>query len=109
MATPSKVAFGDCLGALRDAAKTYRVFFERGDLSLGLYAPSPPDTQTPHERDELYIVTSGNGRFTRAEELITFAAGDALFVPAHMPHRFEKFSPDFSCWVIFFGPKTARD
>ena len=32
-------------------------------------------------------------------------AGDLLFVPAHVEHRFERFSDDFRTWVIFFGPQ----
>jgi mannose-6-phosphate isomerase-like protein (cupin superfamily) len=104
---PSRLALDDCREALRQVAKTYRVFLERGDFSFGLYVPQPPDTQTPHAQDELYIVTSGSGSFWRDGEEIGFAAGDALFVPGLMPHRFESFSPDFSCWVVFFGPKAA--
>jgi mannose-6-phosphate isomerase-like protein (cupin superfamily) len=104
---PSRLALDDCLEALRDAAKTYRVFLERSDLSFGLYAPTAPDTQSPHDRDELYIVTSGSGSFERAGEEIAFTTGDALFVPARMAHRFKSFGADFSCWVIFFGPKSG--
>jgi hypothetical protein len=31
-------------------------------------------------------------------------AGDALFVGSGIEHRFENFSADFSCWVVFWGP-----
>ena len=36
---------------------------ERGTLDLDLYAPRSSDPQTPHTRDELYIVVTGSGQF----------------------------------------------
>lgn len=83
----------------------FSVLFERGDVSVELYSPRGADMQTPHARDELYIVASGSGTFRRAERVCEFRAGDLLFVPAHIEHRFENFSDDFRTWVIFFGPE----
>lgn len=83
----------------------FAVLFERGDVSVELFAPRGVDTQTPHTRDELYIVSSGSGTFRRGEETCEFHAGDLLFVPAHVDHRFERFTDDFRTWVIFFGPE----
>jgi mannose-6-phosphate isomerase-like protein (cupin superfamily) len=42
------------------------------------------------------------------EERYPFGAGDVLFVPAGMPHRFEDFSDDLAVWVIFYGPKGGE-
>jgi mannose-6-phosphate isomerase-like protein (cupin superfamily) len=68
-----------------------------------LYAPKGHDPQTPHDRDELYIVAAGAGRF-RAEETVTpCKTGDLLFAAAQASHRFEDFSSDFAVWVIFYG------
>jgi mannose-6-phosphate isomerase-like protein (cupin superfamily) len=78
--------------------------FRHGTLVVELYAPRGHDPQTPHDRDEVYFVISGSGDFVRAGERHAFAAGDALFVAAHVEHRFEKFSPDFAAWVVFYGP-----
>ncbi|WP_366523557.1 cupin domain-containing protein [uncultured Sulfitobacter sp.] len=64
--------------------------------------------QKPHDRDELYIVASGPGTFSRGDELVSFGQGDLLFAPAHVPHRFESFSDDFRTWVIFYGePRSS--
>ena len=68
------------------------------------YAPRRVDHQAPHLRDEIYVVVSGEGWFMRAGERVPFTAGDALFVRAGVPHRFEDFSDDFAAWVIFAGP-----
>jgi mannose-6-phosphate isomerase-like protein (cupin superfamily) len=90
------------------AQHPFNIVFDRGDdISVELYAPVGRDNQTPHERDELYIVASGHGTFSRGDELVPFGPGDLLYVPAYMPHRFETFSDDFKTWVIFYGPKRT--
>src|SRR6266496_3277172 len=37
--------------------------FEHGTLQVKLYAPRGHDAQTPHSRDEVYVVARGNGWF----------------------------------------------
>ena len=80
--------------------------WERGEVSVEYYAPRGSDDQTPHDRDEIYIVASGSGRFRNGEAVHPFGPGDFLFVPAHVPHRFEDFTGDFGTWVVFFGPRS---
>jgi len=75
-----------------------------GSLEVRYYAPKEADPQTPHDRDEVYVVASGRGFFVRGAERVAFKPGDMLFVPAKMEHRFEDFSPDFATWVLFYGP-----
>lgn len=84
--------------------------FQQGDANLLLFVPTDQDTQVKHERDELYVIQSGQGIFKRGNETVRFDAGDVLFVPAGIEHRFSSFSGDFKAWVLFFGPKggTAR-
>ena len=84
------------------------VLLERGEVSVEIFAPRGTDTQTPHDRDEIYIVSSGSGLFRRDREEVEFKTGDLLFVSAGVEHRFERFSTDFRTWVIFFGPRQAR-
>lgn len=85
------------------------VVFERHDLSIEFFMPGSVDTQKPHDRDEIYIVSSGRGLFRSNGELIEFGPGDFLFVAAGVEHRFERFSSDFRTWVVFFGPSSAAD
>ena len=75
-----------------------------GSLEVRYYAPKDVDPQTPHDRDEVYVVASGRGFFVRGAERVAFEPGDMLFVPAKMEHRFEDFTPDFATWVLFYGP-----
>ena len=99
--------------ALSDVAKRltvatpFDVVFETPEVSIELYAPVGTDDQEPHDRDELYIVATGTGTFSRGDELVKFGPGDLLFVPAHVPHRFESFTDDFKVWVIFYGDVRA--
>jgi mannose-6-phosphate isomerase-like protein (cupin superfamily) len=88
--------------------KRFAVVLEHGTLSVEIYAPRGTDPQTPHTRDELYVVASGSGRFVKGGEPYPFAAGDVLFVPAGVPHRFEDFSDDLAVWVIFYGPEGGE-
>ena len=84
------------------------IVMQYGTMSVEYFAPQKTDTQTPHEQDELYVVVRGHGQFKRAGEVFECKAGDVLFVPAVMEHRFENFSDDFATWVIFYGPKGGE-
>ena len=82
--------------------------FHHGTLAIELYAPRFNDPQTPHTRDEVYVVARGSGWFRSAADHHPFEAGDVLFVPAGRAHRFEDFSDDLVVWVIFYGPEGGE-
>lgn len=100
-----KIGLAEAATALARVPDPFVVLFERGDLSIELYAPRGVDLQTPHSRDEIYVIATGAGVFQRAEERVPFGPGDVLFVPAWVEHRFVEFGDDFSTWVFFFGPE----
>ena len=75
------------------------------DLEVEYYAPPPPDTQQPHDRDELYFVERGSGWFVMGDQRVRFAPGDLLFVPAGMAHRFEDYA-ELGVWVVFYGRRA---
>lgn len=81
----------------------YGVLLEHGSMQLGCYKPHGIDNQQAHDRDEIYVIQSGSGIFFLDGERQAFEAGEALFVPAGIEHRFENFSEDFSAWVVFYG------
>lgn len=106
-----------------DAGRSTALMLSHGSMELRWFAPQAHDPQTPHDRDELYIVASGTGVFMRAveaepfddvalplrgEDRVVFGPGDALFVPAGAVHRFEEFSADFAAWVVFYGPEGGE-
>ncbi len=86
----------------------YDVLLRHGTLELGCYAPRGTDPQSPHTRDELYVVMRGSGWFVNGADRTRFQPGDALFVPAGQVHRFEEFSDDLALWVIFYGPEGGE-
>lgn len=82
--------------------------FEHGSLVVKLYAPRGNDPQTPHSRDEIYVVAQGSGEFICGQTRENFAPNDVLFVAATVEHRFENFSEDFAVWVFFYGPEGGE-
>lgn len=81
---------------------------EHGTMEVEVYAPRGHDQQTPHARDELYVVVGGTGEFVNGPERHPFGPGDVLFVPAGVEHRFEEFTDDLVVWVIFYGPEGGE-
>lgn len=73
-----------------------------GARDLEFYQPKGEDRQSPHDRDELYVIARGSGTFELEGRSLAFDAGDAIYVPAHVVHRFTRFSDDFASWVVFF-------
>jgi mannose-6-phosphate isomerase-like protein (cupin superfamily) len=87
-----------------EARQRFTVMLRHGSMQVEYFAPEKIDTQTPHRQDELYLVASGTAEFFRDDDSVKCKAGDVLFVPAGMEHRFKNFSADFATWVIFYGP-----
>ncbi len=79
-----------------------------GSMEVEIYVPQKVDPQQPHTRDELYFVAKGEGMFVNGDQRHPFKAGDVLFVPAGVVHRFEDFTDDFVTWVVFYGPEGGE-
>jgi mannose-6-phosphate isomerase-like protein (cupin superfamily) len=88
--------------------KRFVELFAHGTLQVELYAPRGTDPQQPHSRDEVYVVARGSGVFFDGTARVNFQAGDFLFVPARVPHRFEQFTGDLAVWVMFYGPEGGE-
>jgi mannose-6-phosphate isomerase-like protein (cupin superfamily) len=76
-------------------------------LSLGEFAPRP-NRQTPHTKDEIYVIVRGHGVLYHDGKRDAFAAGDLLFVAAGTEHYFEEFSDDLAVWVVFYGAEGGE-
>ena len=104
-----RLALGEALGRLPGAGGArFVTLFERGSLTVEIYAPRGTDPQQPHARDEVYVVARGSGEFLHGGTRVAFAPGDFLFVPAGVAHRFENFTEDLVVWVIFYGPEGGE-
>ena len=83
----------------------YEVVHRSPRLELGVYvlvAPEP-DTQQPHDDDEVYVVLSGRGTLEVEGQSFEVAEGDALFVEAGAEHRFTGYE-SLAVLVIFTRP-----
>jgi mannose-6-phosphate isomerase-like protein (cupin superfamily) len=78
--------------------------FAHGSLEVEMYQPRGSDPQTPHTRDEVYVVARGTATFFDGGKRERIEPGSFLFVAAGQAHRFEDFSSDFAVWVLFYGP-----
>jgi mannose-6-phosphate isomerase-like protein (cupin superfamily) len=76
-----------------------------GDLWLRFAAHPTPGPQTPHTRDEFYVVASGTARYRWDGGETAIGPGDLLFAAANTAHGYDEFSDDFSVWVVFYGPE----
>jgi mannose-6-phosphate isomerase-like protein (cupin superfamily) len=103
------VALADALGRGPAPAGNLAVpVFAHGTLDVELYTPSGSDPQTPHTRDEVYVVARGEGFFFDGENRYAVTTGSFIFVPAGQEHRFEEFTEDFAVWVLFYGPEGGE-
>lgn len=98
----NKVSLAEASQQLSQHPKEFISLFQRGNLEVELYKPHLVDKQTPHDRDEAYIIASGSATFELEGNVTEVETGDFLFVPAHAVHKFPSFSEDFSTWVLFF-------
>jgi mannose-6-phosphate isomerase-like protein (cupin superfamily) len=90
------------------AGERFVELLRHGTLAIELYAPRFNDPQTPHTRDEVYLVARGSGWFRNGVDGHPFEPGDVLFVPAGRVHRFEDFTNDLIVWVVFYGPEGGE-
>lgn len=101
--TPSPLSVAAARNLKWQPGRSAEAFID-GDLEVR-FTPAPSrGMQAPHERDELYFVAAGSGRFRVGDEVTAVGTGDLLFAAAHAAHGFEDFSNDFAVWIIFYGP-----
>ena len=110
MSAAFHIALGDARQRISDNPDEPRfaLLGSHGSLTVELYRPVLADLQQPHDRDECYVVTDGNGIFEMGHQTVPFAPGDFICVLAGMPHRFRDFGRSMTCWVMFYGPEGGE-
>ncbi|CAE7226283.1 unnamed protein product [Symbiodinium sp. KB8] len=93
----------DEVGEQLGSARTWVPIIDRSSLSVGRYRlrAGQQDGQAPHDRDEIYYVVAGAGKFTAAGETRAVTAGDTVFVAAAAEHRFHDITADLDLLVFF--------
>lgn len=103
-----QLSIKDAFNKLHSSGKEFLPLFNHGSLTIEIYKPNKVDNQDIHDKDEVYIIISGEGEFINDGITTTFKPGDFLFVPAGVDHRFFNFTDDFATWVIFYGPQGGE-
>jgi quercetin dioxygenase-like cupin family protein len=102
--TPPPMPLAAALALPRTPGRSAEVFVDRA-LEVRFSARPTNGPQVPHDRDELYFVARGTGRYRVEDTVTAVGPGDVLFCAAHVAHGFEEISDDFSVWVLFYGAK----
>jgi mannose-6-phosphate isomerase-like protein (cupin superfamily) len=98
------IRFSDAAAAIPTPSGERSVLvLRRGTLDVRLSVPVPPNVQSPHTQDELYLIVHGSGVLVHDGRRDSFEAGDLLFVAAGVEHHYENFSDDLALWRVFYG------
>ena len=81
---------------------------QRGTLDVKLSLPVPPNQQTPHAQDEIYVIIRGRGVLIHDGKRDLFESGDILFVAAGTEHHYEDFTEDLALWRVFYGARGGE-
>ncbi len=103
-----KISTKTALEKLSESKSEFLELFHHGSLVAEIYKPDKIDKQSPHTRDEIYVITKGSGKFINDGKTVEVQIGDFLFVKAGIEHRFFDFTDDFSTWVFFYGPEGGE-
>jgi mannose-6-phosphate isomerase-like protein (cupin superfamily) len=102
-AIPTRISVAEAAALPNPPGRLSAQVLNTPGLEVRWYKPPNPDPQTPHDRDEVYLVAAGTGEFVREGERVDFGPGDLLFAAKGEVHRFENHTPDTALWVVF-GP-----
>ena len=85
----------------------YLEFIDVSTLSMGLYGLSvgSKDKQSPHEEDEVYIITEGKAVLDVEGKQFPATKGSILFVKARAKHHFHDIEEDLIVLVLFSKKK----
>lgn len=75
-------------------------------LGFSSWAPGADTRQLVHEVDEVAYIVSGEGKLSVGEERVPFRAGEAVFIPAGVPHGVvNDSSADMTMVYVFSHPE----
>jgi mannose-6-phosphate isomerase-like protein (cupin superfamily) len=91
----------------QESGNAWLEFLNLASLSMGVYhipaGTSDRETHTPHDRDEIYVRISGNGRLTADGEEFDVESNSIIFVKAGIEHCFHDVTEDPTVLVFFAG------
>src|SRR5258706_1949925 len=93
--TPLPVSLAAARALPLTPGRSAEVFVD-GDLEVRFAAQPTNGPQVPHQRDELYVVASGGGRYRVEDRGTAGGPGDLLFAAAHVAHGFDDTTAGFN-------------
>lgn len=99
----------DTEAKLANAGQPWLPLLAMPTLSVGRYrlAKGAVDEQTPHDRDEVYVVLSGKASLQAGTEARPVGPGDTICVPARVPHQFQAIEEDLDVLVFFSAARPS--
>lgn len=108
-ADPSSLAFelSDLIEKQANRTRPYLKFIDVSTMSMGLYSlpAGGVDRQTPHEEDEVYVISEGRAVLDVEGESFPAKPGTILFVKARKAHHFHSIEEDLKV-LVFFSKKN---
>jgi mannose-6-phosphate isomerase-like protein (cupin superfamily) len=94
----------------QDAQKPYLEFLREPAISAGLYTlkAGSTDLQSPHTKDEIYVVLEGRAKILVGTQDFEVNPGDTIFVPANLEHRFHSITETLKVIVVFAPAEYSR-
>lgn len=97
----------DVIKKRQEAGGAWLEFFSAPNMSMGIYnipaGTSDHETHHPHDRDEMYLAVSGNGRLTVDGQQFVVGANTVVYVKAGVEHHFHDVTEDLTVLVCFGG------
>ena len=102
---------GDLTAMLDALDRPYLEFLVVNTMKAGVYglAAGSKDTQSPHAKDEFYVVLEGKAQFQCGDAVTPVRPGTLLYVRAGEPHKFLDIEEDLKVLVIFSEQDPASD
>jgi mannose-6-phosphate isomerase-like protein (cupin superfamily) len=91
-----------------ESGQRYLEFLRVPSMSAGVYVlpAGGADPQKPHNEDEMYYVVRGRAHMRVGSEDKEVSAGSAIFVEAHVEHRFHDIQEELVV-LVFFAPAES--
>lgn len=89
--------------------RRYKEFLRVPAMSAGIYVlpAGAIDGQSPHQEDEMYYVVRGKAKVRIGTNERSVQTGDAIFVEAHVEHRFFDIEEELVLLVVFAPAETG--
>jgi mannose-6-phosphate isomerase-like protein (cupin superfamily) len=99
-----QISTKSALEKLKSTDAKFLELFRYDSLSVEIYKPEGKDLQSPHTKDEAYIIVEGNGTFNLNGKITQFTKGDFYFCSCTYRTSLRNFLRRFfNLGLVFWG------